>query len=285
MTGVDAGVQERDDRGAGGRQRAVDLVPPDEGQGPLRGVLGVGRGGLGGADRVGIDPRDVAVGAENRERVRPVGHPDDVHAEDGDRVEQLGSRRRDREDLGQGRRARGEGDDPVAGARRGRRRGGIRGRGRYGIGRGCRVRGHGGIRGERRFGRERGIRSERGIGRRRGRGVRGRRGGRRWIGWNRIDREGRDRLEQRCEQQRCLERRQEPAIPNPAAGGWTGHRSPRFPPSTALRRRRIHSIAPSAGSGSAPKERSRYQDHLGRRVRCCNVDRVRNDNDQRDKCE
>ena len=55
---IDAGVEDRDGRAAGRADGAEGLVPPDQRQRPLVGVLGVGRGRARVAGRVCIDPHD-----------------------------------------------------------------------------------------------------------------------------------------------------------------------------------------------------------------------------------
>ena len=65
--GLDAGVEDRDGRRAGDGRRAVELVPADLGQRPLVGVGGVGRGGSGVANSIGLDAEHLRRGDQGGE--------------------------------------------------------------------------------------------------------------------------------------------------------------------------------------------------------------------------
>ena len=192
VRGVDAGVEDGDDRGAGRVDRAVDGVQPIVAQRPLVVDARVVRERLGLAEAVGLDAGDRRVGAQVGDDRGPGRDSDDVHAKRGDRVDDTSApavaRASARAEAG---RAVGEGDDVRRRrAGRGRRGGdglgggldrGLRGGlddglGRWindGLGRGVGCRGG--------IGRGGGIRGRRGVGRcrrirlRRGGGIRGRR--------------------------------------------------------------------------------------------------------------
>ena len=143
--------------------RAIDRIPADLRQGPLRGVAGVGRIGLGRAAAVRLHARDARIRVERGDGGGTRVHG--LHAKGGDRVGGGRTGRGDRGGLVGGGHAGRERDDE------GTRRLGRRGRGRL---RGGLGRGFGAVARRSRLGR--------GFGWRLGRRFRGRLSGRRRVG-------------------------------------------------------------------------------------------------------
>ena len=147
MRGIDAGVEDGDDRASPRASTVAEgLVPADLRQGPLVGIARVVRGRLDGAAAVELDGVDGRVGAEGVDR--RVGRIDGVHAQDGDRVGRGRARRQDgrclvarggagleADDVGARRRGGGAGFRRGLGARLDRRLGARLG-GRLGVGSG-----------------------------------------------------------------------------------------------------------------------------------------------------
>ena len=112
MRGVDTGVEDRDDRGAGRVDDPVGLVPVDLAEVPLVVPAVVGRDGLGLVLTVALDEldaRDVAQGIALGGRAR-----DDAHVQDRDAVHERDAGVIEDGQLVVGRDALGEGHDEVA---------------------------------------------------------------------------------------------------------------------------------------------------------------------------
>ena len=135
MRGVDAGVEQGDDRAARGRQVAEHVGPADALERPLVGEARVAGHGLRVADAVEVDAQDARRGPQVGDGRRAIGDGDGVHAQGRDGVDDRDAGRRQRV------RAEGcvgpglEGDDVLRGRDRGgsgllgRRRRRLRGRG------------------------------------------------------------------------------------------------------------------------------------------------------------
>ena len=115
MRGVDAGVEDGDDRRAGRRDGAVDVVPADLGQRPLVAVGRVVRGGASASrTRSALDAGDALVRAQLVDgglETGAAGKEDAVDAERDDVVVVLCAGRREDLSLSRGRRSRREADE------------------------------------------------------------------------------------------------------------------------------------------------------------------------------